>query len=126
MAEFALDTSGAVALPQPTHGHIFGTVWEDLSPFAQGYVEALFAGSPELHGDGSDTRDAGFRDLSPEALAMILGDCEVAASILGRNHLTSDGQWFWNGGERRPGFPPLTVSLNDEGKVCLQPAEAAQ
>lgn len=133
MSEFSFDTSGFVTLrredaswkgrPRPD------IYWEDLTPFAQGYVEALFAGSPALHGDGSDTRDAGFRDLSPEALAMILGDCEQRLSVGGDwPNTTTAGEMFWLSRQRgrQVAFPPLTPYLSDDGKVCLKPSGSDQ
>jgi hypothetical protein len=41
MAEFTLDTSGSVRNTDPLP--FARIVWEDLTPFAQGYVEAMFA-----------------------------------------------------------------------------------
>jgi hypothetical protein len=90
MADFTLDTSGTVAMPaEPRHGaprrqHYS---WSDLSPFEQGYVEALFAGAvvPGIritHQPTGDIRPAtlnklklAFRDLAPETLAAIRKDC---------------------------------------------------
>lgn len=91
MAEFTLDTSGVVL---PFHRYDLqwnaepvGYRWPDLSPFAQGYVEALLRDAwdqgvviLDRWGDGEDDTDQnrpGFSDLSPEALALILRDCEA-------------------------------------------------
>lgn len=41
MAEFKLDTSGRVPVAYPYLGHDW--TWEVLTPFQQGYVEAMFA-----------------------------------------------------------------------------------
>ena len=122
MPEFVLDTSGRVecaASFQP----IGWAIWPDLTPFERGYVEAMLSGwikAGKFADEGGDTCGFhGFSDLAPETLAMVRRDCEMAASILGRNHQASDGEWFWNGGVRRPGFPPLTPYLGDDGKVYL-------
>lgn len=110
--------------------------WEDLTPFQQGYVEALFAevppalvpnGDPET-GESWDEEDPrGFSDLSPEALAMILADCDRQALVYtDRTPDQTDGRIFWSGRQhnvlRSRGFPPLTPYLSDEGRVCLKVA----
>ena len=45
MTEFSFDTSGAVLIPRGKAGLLTPkrVRWSDLSPFVQGYVEALFA-----------------------------------------------------------------------------------
>jgi hypothetical protein len=127
MADFQLDTSGGVSLPLDGGGTRWRS-WDGLDAFAQGYVEALLSpsddrtrtyqvGSVEVH-----RRPARFSDLAGETLAAILKDCAVAASILGRNHLAEDGAWFWNDGQRQPGFPPLTPEIRDDGRVYLRGA----
>jgi hypothetical protein len=119
----ALDTSGRVA---GTHAGI--AVWyefEDLSPFQQGYVEALFADMRRLGIEGHrefEYRDNRFSDLSPAALAMIIRDCEgQAKAYTDRVPDTVDGGIFWSGrqGWRLRGFPPLTITLSDGGKIEL-------
>lgn len=128
----ALGTSGRVA------GDIDGlAVWyefEDLSPFAQGYVEALFASHRQDLGtatyyanDQREWRDAAFSDLAPEALAMILADCDRWIQLYpatGRG--TANGARFWELRNlqliTRTDFPPLRVYLNDDGKVSLSQA----
>lgn len=75
------------------------------------------------------THTIGFSDLSPEALAAIMGDCaryqrsEIAELCNG-----AEGRWFWHARNLRDDlkdFPPLTVSLGDDGKVSLTPAHGA-
>lgn len=130
MSTFTLDTSGRVA-----GDHAGLTVWyefDDLSPFAQGCVEALFASIE--YPAAQDTRylDKGFSDLSPEALAMILRDCELFLNRHPGWVTRGGGSLFWKGRhdqeERSSGslfsdtlrdFPPLRVSLDDAGKVQL-------
>jgi hypothetical protein len=143
--QFTLDTSGAV-LSRSDHvmsGGVLTTVWSDLSPFAQGYVEAMFAALDltvdEMAKwlDGVDPyRLPSFSDLAPETLALILRDC--AAYERGPAMLPADraggGATFWR--DRQSGFylretagvpfcgafPPLTPYLGDDGKVYLREA----
>jgi hypothetical protein len=126
---FTFDTSGFVAMRTHSLGIVTQSVrWTDLTPFQQGYVEALFASISELpsgtNPPAGEWRPFAFSDLSPEALALILRDCERQATVYtDRKPDVLDGQIFWDGRKNhvlRPyGFPPLTVSLNDAGKVCL-------
>lgn len=117
---FQLDTTGNVY--DNRIGNVAGkalTRWSDLSPFAQGYIEALFAsigGKLEIvpfMGMRPEPFAVGFSDLAPETLARIIADCEARA------WLDTDGKWFWisrqNG--NLDAFPPLTVQLGDDGKV---------
>jgi hypothetical protein len=148
---FTLDTSGVVFAPAsdieawPGYGlhgegsgkHRRGTSWSDLSPFVQGYVEAMFADQTEVWFDrpslSSGTgviRYVGFSDLAPETLALILLDCEAWLrerddwyGAVRHNWRTAEkGEDFW--GSRNGGawtnFPPLTPYLGDDGKVYLQ------
>ena len=118
---FQLDTSGAVALTRnygPSRT-LIEHCWSDLSPFAQGYVEALICDlGLQYFGDGeSDDTPAlaAFADLAPETLARIIADC--AAS----RHATDSerGAAFWRMRQRGEieNFPPSTVQLGDDGKV---------
>lgn len=127
---FTLDTTTPVAERTPDGDLIGYHHWSDLSPFAQGYVEALFAGgviglserTPLLSAPAylSGPRPFAFSDLAPEALALILKDCEDARRKLNANEV--DGPWFWAWRQRNqsPVFPPLTVYLGDDGKVRLR------
>lgn len=141
MGEFKLDTSGAVFIPDPRFPAGATRIrWEDLSPFAQGYVEASWREWGHLHPGkvwGSLVKPFGFSDLSPEALSMILGDCEAHQKTYGlpagdpRN--TARGRNFWvnrqtgmwakTGAGLVGGFPPLRVWLDDDGKVELSPSQ---
>jgi hypothetical protein len=65
-----------------------------------------------------------FSDLSPKALGMILADCEAAKPMEGYrpDEYAKMGRRFWH--ERQSGafpadFPPLTISLRDDGKIVL-------
>jgi hypothetical protein len=124
-AAFTLDTSGSIwSAPEGIARRLM--TWRDLSPFAQGYVEAMFtasygdiradiAGAQGWDGD----REPAFADLAPETLARIIADCEafvaeptvIVDARYGRN--------FWRVRQRGdlPKFPPLTVQLGDDGKV---------
>lgn len=79
MPKFILDSAGQV-----------GMSFDDLSPIARGYIEAMFFIScsvTEWHSEESRERvregqadgdlpaDAGFSDLHPAALAEIIADC---------------------------------------------------
>lgn len=127
---YQLDTSGSVGIvtAAPQGGSYCQTVrWSGLSPFAQGYIEALFAGLNEsrsyMPGDGqTGARELGFSDLAPETLAQIIADCEAANTGVGG---AANGAAFWSvrnkpllpQGEWSADFPPLTVQLGDDGKV---------
>lgn len=85
------------------------------SPFVAGYTTAIRA---EL-GVGNEVQ------LAPEALEAILKDC----AAFRRQYVLPwyDGAEFW--GERQSGhyspfFPPLTVSLGDDGRIHLSEARS--
>lgn len=162
MSEFKLDTSGVVPACAPTADpSILGPCgFHDLTPFSQGYVEALFA---ELRGPSAmddscvckcgrrhvwtpsggmcrscgqplpGGRLGGFSDLSPEALGMILADCERFLAERTEPRWTENPKWlaaergkdFWSSRQAdvRVHFPPLTISLNDDGKIVLAVAK---
>lgn len=106
---------------------------EDLTPFAQGYVEALLASlrvgdwSGSLMGPNGGVRLAlDFSDLAPEARAQIIADCasfENIAAGLDQKTGAVEGRRFWNGrqsglsGAFGAAFPPQTLHLGDDGKV---------
>lgn len=127
-----LDTSGVVRIPTGRPGINNHYLWSDLSPFAQGYAEALLGDlSSRLlqpNEDGPCGVEFGFSDLAPETLAMILRDCEGLGSIY--SDTTRGGALFWS--DRQGGgflglnpqtrFPPLRTYLNDAGKVMLEVA----
>lgn len=129
MATFTLGTSGRVNLGKaafPFHNEY--VEWSDLSPFAQGYVEALFASNDPMRwastSSPAHTIAPAFSRLDPSALALILRDCEAGARIYIK-HRRDDGAHFWRWRQAegaRHGFPPLTPFLSDEGKVCLREA----
>ena len=130
---FQLDTTGAVAMGSE-HGPQYARVnlvWSDLSPFAQGYIEALFA-SVRVDALGATYAERPallprFSDLAPETLARIIADCEAMERNKGKPGTRENGADCWAGRQegRKPGdyaphpFPPLTVQLCDDGKVRL-------
>lgn len=74
--------------------------------------------------EGADVRSAlRFDRLSPEALALILRDCEARlASADCVQNTREGGRSFWTRRQAgdRPAFPPLTPYLSNDGKVCLR------
>lgn len=137
---FQLDTSGSVIgavswnsqegqmarhreiMHRRPHGE---TVWDDLSPFTQGYIEALAASQivGGAHFGCLETvqgtlHEIAFSDLAPETLARIIADCDARFSGW-FERCRADGVWFWKTRQRgeQPDFPPLTVQLGDAGKV---------
>lgn len=120
---FTLDTSGVVPAcgsSRPRTPYWPERRWTDLSPFAQGYT------APILEAVG-----APFHKLAPETLELILKDCEQQATVYtDRKPDRLDGQIFWDGRKNhvlRPyGFPPLTVTLSDDGKVRLRSARTEE
>jgi hypothetical protein len=139
MTTFTFDTLQPVALRTPDGDLIGYRHWSDLTPFQQGYVEALLraldaqrwqayrascAASPGRH--LPVPLHPAFRWLSPEALALILRDCQRFTG--GRTWGADVGRGFWL--DRQEGsytnaldpFPPLTVTLSDAGKVELRTA----
>lgn len=133
----ALDTSGAVQLREIINYNgkrRSALVWSDLTPFAQGYVEAIKASAPTLKehrpasgGDGWVYFHWTFSDLAPETLAAILKDCEEAPyaqlARVSEGHVAVElGRTLWRErqSDKYRAFPPLTPYLGDDGKVCLR------
>jgi hypothetical protein len=138
-ARKAFDTSGDVYVEAGPHkGQIF--MWRNLSPFAQGYIEALFAsidrdfmGEPRFEvtakpeGVGKLFLNVGFSDLSPETLAAILRDCEIAENEWSFLPGRDGGVELWKGRQQGAyiAWSILTPYLGDDGKVYLRAADAA-
>ena len=106
--------------------------WSDLSPFVQGYVEAMFGQPIALgHGDRAHANwiKVGFSDLAPETLARIMEDCERAPDFECGPAIDADqiGNLFWRERQidRLINFPPLTPYLGDDGKVRLSEAPSS-
>jgi hypothetical protein len=121
---FQLDTTGAV-LPVARYDSKWnaepcGYRWSDLSPFTQGYIEALFADGVDEVEPGRHfmlDRPIAFRDLAPETLARIIADCGLACRE-GDAHM--EGVDYWNrrqAGDYLTTRPPQTLQLCDDGKV---------
>lgn len=122
---FQFDTSGSVRL-KPDNGRIRqNTLWSDLSPFMQGYVEAMLTDPTighRIYGLGH-----AFRYFAPETLARIIEDCETWV-LLGYKPFDPDRSDFDQGrdfySERQAGqwvdFPPQTPYLGEDGKVYLK------
>ena len=130
---FEVDTTGTVickASVFPVGEQHMIVKWSDLTPFMQGYVEAMLQPHEALHYSLTD-RFAGFSDLAPETLARIIADCEAyqAAHHSALEGLDGprrpdsthqkDGAMFWHW-RNKPGaisYSPLTVTLGDDGKI---------
>jgi hypothetical protein len=133
MAEFTLDTSGVVTYFDRTTHHTLSVQWSDLSPFAQGYIEALFEslehpGFIDVEPGNNDAGHipVGFRHLAGSTLAAILKDCErFQASEMAELCNAAEGAWLWRtrqsglSAELSEDYPPRTPSLGDDGKVYL-------
>lgn len=122
-APFQLDTSGAVAahMWRPLTGRKQYVRWCDLSPFCQGYTAAIL-----------EAANAPFHKLARATLARIIADCEGVLTKFKPERPDAElGGCFWvgrNKGTHRPGeferagFPPLTVTLGDDGLIYLREA----
>lgn len=129
---FTLDTSGRVEVHPPGSWIAPARAWADLTPFAQGFLEAAAKALYERLrlSAGGCTHEAAwaattFRNWSPEALALILRDCSDCKDVPGCAPLsdTADtGKMFWEmrQTEGLPRWPALTPYLSDDGKVCLR------
>lgn len=97
----------------------------DLSPFAQGYIEAALDGQkvPAAY-DGSEPvkyRVVAFSDLAPATLAAMLEDCGRWRAL----HPSVEdhhGGIFWECRQvvskvAAEGFPPVHLYLADDGKI---------
>lgn len=167
---FKLDTSGIVRVNTPFVGRdpdsltrdrpvmVGGPVqWGHLSPFTQGYIEALARsnfeavaampsdndetgickwcgrnnnGEPDPCSDDCPRQRIAFADLAPETLARIIADCEafapgphpdLAPAKYGREFYTARHNgfsgWSVDCADYACRFPPLTVTLGDDGKA---------
>lgn len=140
MEAFALDTSGYVQCPAPDQKPNESTgcwFWDDLSPFAQGYIDALFASlwdpvfqKPVLRSGPIDFRGVAFRHFAPETLADILADCDRYCREWGWDDQCAEiGGDLWRDRQQRfagwpradelsEDFPPVTLLyLGDDGLI---------
>lgn len=86
------------------------------TPFVAGYIAAIRSDHPEI----------GDAPFAPETLARVMEDCgrmvdvllpidpSKASAVLGAKAWTLRQAREW------PDFPPLTLSLGDDGKVVFQ------
>ena len=142
----ALDTSGTVhGVPGAPAGqgtyHPVDLDWCDLTPFAQGYIEALMgdfvAGlltqtvgfdHPHIVAFGEKVRALAFHDLAPETLARIISDCAEMTDDEG-DYTSGDregGAEYWQDRQATlhperlpPGsfWTPLTIQLGADGLI---------
>ena len=126
MTEFKLDTSGGV-LAKWDGGNPRHISWTMLSPFVQGYVEAQAEELAKwfMAECGLNSLILRFVNWAPETLARIIEDCEALDTRTDGPRSAQQGRDFWT--TRQTGdatwscrFPPLTVYLSDDGKVCLR------
>jgi hypothetical protein len=140
VSAFELDTPGFVL--QPSEHYVdegpCAVRWSDLTPFCQGYVEALFAAlrTGDIgHWPDHLAAKIGFKYLAPETLARIIDDCGAmrATGQALPDHYVGEMFWRrrqagdWKVAQRAagglgpvPAFPPLTPYLGDDGKVYLR------
>lgn len=138
-AGVSLDTSGYALTPSIEPGLYNTVVWSDLSPFEQGYVEALVRETSAVLAvdrPAVSARGVHFSDLAPETLAAIRKDC---AELVRPETFTFDpsreaGALCWRARQNEWGFysgaialherfPPQTVTLGDDGKVRIAPVD---
>jgi len=124
--QFQFDTSGMVLQPSEHYVDESRAVrWPDLSPFVQGYVEAMFA---EFRNKGYEPTQPrfsyqyAFSDLASETLARIMEWTDAFQSEHADTLPRVDdgerrrlGEKVWNLGKH--GFTPY---LGDDGKVYLR------
>lgn len=126
---FQFDTSGCVYPTGRTDGPFY---FGELTPFAQGYIEGLFASGPVSDRERLSfvEHGYGFKHLHPEALALVISDCDaLTEDYPGIRVAREAGRDFWlarNHPEGLPRWEPLHPFLSDDGRVCLRPASEAQ
>lgn len=121
----SLDTSGFVEGP-PAGVRTKRIYWRHLSPFEQGHVEGLLRSMPPFTDRGREYC-VQFHRLAPSTLAAIRKDCvQFQEGAIANTHTADtadDGLIFWSmrQGGYWSGFPPLTITLGDDGKVRFVP-----
>lgn len=117
---FQLDTSGGVPMPSDAFVGYTLTRWSDLSPFCQGYIEAMLREHCKLY------PHTGFSDLAPATLARIIADCAGLQKLTppnwGESFAAGELAWKCRAGGWvgfRDDFPPLLVTLGDDGLIYL-------
>lgn len=134
---FQLDTSGRVrAAPNAPHAANW-YCWSDLTPFAQGYVEAMLRDlDARRMAHYQDRRRRGLPEavpicpryswLAPATVERITVDCAKLAALYGFSTEKQGRLVWWLRNEQmvsRPGFPPLTPFLSDDGLIMLREVE---
>jgi hypothetical protein len=130
-----LNTSGTVHAHIPDHDDPFAFTWETLpSDFVRGYLagmlESLSVDQIAHWLEHVDPYSApSFRHLSPSALTEGIADCAAFQNYcdgLGVKTNQASGERFWNGRQSKalPGawgaaFPPVLISLSNDGKIYL-------
>ena len=122
---FQLDTSGYVE-GRPQGVRTRRIYWKDLTPFAQGYVEAMFSDlGRTLIVRNRVGEIVGFRHLAPATVERIIADCERFGELpVGEHGLSEAGITFWQARQwgylRHDKFPPLVPYLSDDGLIMLR------
>lgn len=127
------DTAGEVICPMDGGGWPRNEPirWSDLAPFQQGYVEAMLTGDYRfnpaitIHIGQPKERLLGFSDIAPETIQRIIEDCtnvlEIIDSYVDEDIQRNSGRGFWNarsnGNWTARQWPPLTLTLGEDGKV---------
>lgn len=123
---FQFDTSGAVWVGLTERQNFTPMNWPDLSPFVQGYGQAMAQALYErLVAEGMDPAAAqeavAFRNWAPKTLARIMEDC---GRFLALHEKAPDGGRFWRARQKglfaHEAFPPQTPYVGDDGKVYLR------
>lgn len=137
MEAFTLDTSGVVYVQSPyitDRDSKIAKRWSDLSPFVQGYIEAMLRDyltrnlGPLASGD-----ILGFSDLAPETLSRILKDCgpdsrgyvHPTGATMGIANTFEGGGLFWRTRQEGmwAGFPPQRTTLSNDGLIYFGEGE---
>jgi hypothetical protein len=125
---FRIDTSGYVRLLN-AQGLPDDIGWMNLSPFAQGYIEAalLFVGETAPHPDFGRcclyALGYGFSDLAPATLAVMLKDCEAYCSGRFAEPMPANvGKMFWcvRQNNELATLRPLLLILGEDGLVHMK------
>lgn len=107
--------SGLLATPT-------SVAWADLSPFTQGYVEALLREAATVVPEGY-LPDPSFRNIAPGTLARIMADCDFAlgelADYADRTLIGGAALWRERQADQWEDLPPLSVQLGEDGKVLF-------
>lgn len=118
-----LDTSGSVRLPMSPRSVIRNHLWSDLTPFAQGYVEAALTGPieyPDPNEGWGPSCSPKFGWLAPATLAAMMADCETLAARVRAIDFPATGKFLWEirqAGQLAPEFPPITLYLSEDGLI---------